>query len=431
MRKEASPAQFQNFADHIGTLTSGVIETGPAYASERFRLLRHSRILSRCVIIDIAINVSWDMVKMRIVYVLTSLGMGGAERQALAQAERMARRGHTVAILALRPHLAEEWPTTLEVTHLDMRKLPLNMLQGLVRGRRFLQEFQPDLLHSHSFHANLVARLLKVLVPSTAVLSTVHNVYEGGWMRMLAYRLTDGLSRRTTAVCEAAAGRFVSMRAVPQHKCAVVANGIETAKLTPDPERRARIREQMCVAGEFVWMTAGRVVQAKDYPNLLRAFVRVFAIHPDVQLWIAGASTAKEAERLRKMCAIRGLGDAVRWLGLRRDLPALLDAADGFVLASAWEGMPLALGEAMAMEKPVVATDVGGTRELVGDTGAIVPSSAPDALAAAMLEMMERTPEYRRALGLAERRRICLKFDMDAKADEWEELYRSVLGCKP
>ena len=62
--------------------------------------------------------------------------------------------------------------------------------------------------------------------------------------------------------------------------------------------------------------------------------------------------------------------ERVRWLGLRRDMPALLDAAEAFVLASAWEGMPLVIGEAMAMEKPVVATDVGGVREMVGDAGA-------------------------------------------------------------
>ena len=127
------------------------------------------------------------------------------------------------------------------------------------------------------------------------------------------------------------------------------------------------------------------------------------------------------------MATIRGMGDSVRWLGLRRDLPALLDAADGFVMASAWEGMPLALGEAMAMETPVVATDVGGTRELVGDAGAVVPSRAPDALAVAMLDLMHKTPEDRHKQGLAERRRICRSFNMDTKADEWEALYRTVL----
>lgn len=360
---------------------------------------------------------------------LTSLGMGGAERQALSQAERMAERGHKVAVLALRPRLAEEWPTRLEVIYLDMRRAPFSALRGLAQARRFLLEFKPELLHGHSFHANFVARLLKVLIPGTAVLSTVHNVYEGGWLRMLAYRLTDRLSLRTTAVCGAAARRFVHLKAVPQHKCVVMANGIETAELTPDQGRRARIREQMGVRDEFVWITAGRIVRAKDYPNLLRAFARVLAIHPDVQLWVAGASTAAEAERLHKMSVIRGLGDAVRWLGLRRDMPALLDAADGFVLASAWEGMSLALGEAMAMEKPVVATDVGGTRELVGESGAIVPARSPDAMAMAMLDVMQRSQEDRHTLGCAERRRICLNFSMDTRADEWEALYRTLLEC--
>ena len=364
---------------------------------------------------------------MRIVYVLTSLGMGGAERQALAQAERMAERGHTVAILVLRSRLDEEWPTKLDALYLNMRKTTFSALKGLAQARFFLREFKPELLHSHSFHANVVARLLKVLVPGTVVLSTVHNVYEGGWSRMLVYRLTDGLSRRTTAVCQAAASHYVNLKTVPQDKCVVLANGIETVEFTPDPARRTRIREQMGVKGEFVWLTAGRVVQAKDYPNLLRAFARVLAAQHDVQLWVAGASTAEETERLRDMTVIRVLGDSVRWLGLRRDLPALLDGADGFVLASAWEGMSLAVGEAMAMEKPVVATDVGGTHELVGEAGAVVPSRAPDALAMAMLELMHKTPEDRHKLGLAERRRICRSFNMDTKADEWEALYRTVL----
>jgi glycosyltransferase involved in cell wall biosynthesis len=120
------------------------------------------------------------------------------------------------------------------------------------------------------------------------------------------------------------------------------------------------------------------------------------------------------------------LGASVFWLGLRRDMPALLDAADGFVLASAWEGMPLAVGEAMAMEKPVVATDVGGVRELLGETGAIVPAKSPEALAEAMVELMRSTLEERHALGHAARERIATHFSIDAKADEWEALYRTI-----
>ena len=78
---------------------------------------------------------------------------------------------------------------------------------------------------------------------------------------------------------------------------------------------------------------------------------------------------------MRNLAEVLGVSGFVRWLGLRDDMPSLLDGADAFVLSSAWEGMPLVVGEAMAMEKPVVATDVGGVRELVGDAGVVIPPS--------------------------------------------------------
>ena len=140
-------------------------------------------------------------------------------------------------------------------------------------------------------------------------------------------------------------------------------------------------------------------------------------------MWIAGDAVGADASAVRALATDLGLDDVASWLGLRRDMPALLDAADGFVQASAWEGMPLAVGEAMAMEKPVAATAVGGVSELVGDTGVLVPSRNPEALAAAMLEIMQRTPESRQALGRVARKRIAQNFSMDAIADKWEALY--------
>jgi glycosyltransferase involved in cell wall biosynthesis len=90
--------------------------------------------------------------------------------------------------------------------------------------------------------------------------------------------------------------------------------------------------------------------------------------------------------------------------------------------------MPLAVGEAMAMEKPVVATDVGGVRELVGESGVIVPAKSPESLAQAMIAVMQTTLEERCCLGRAARERIKAHFSMDAKADEWEAFYRTALA---
>lgn len=366
---------------------------------------------------------------MRIVMLLPSLGVGGAEKLALAIAERMARRGHDVALVALMPRKPEEWPSPIEPVYLGIRKTPASVLAGLIRARRLMREFRPDLVHSHSYPANLFARLLKLLAPRIAVLSTVHNVWEGRWGRMMAYRLTDGLSRRTVAVSEAAAERFIRLKAVPRRKCTVIRNGIDLEEMVPDPARRQRVRAEMDAAdSEFVWLAIGRIAPAKDYPNLLRAFAEVRGQRPDARLWIAGEIPTGGIGDLEARCSELGIGGTVRWLGLRRDLPALLDAADGFVSGSAWEGMPLAAGEAMVMEKPVVATGVGGVRELVGDTGAIVEAKDSGALARAMIATMRQSNEELAAQGRAARERIVQRFSMDAAADTWEALYREIVA---
>ncbi len=371
---------------------------------------------------------------MRIVTVLISLGVGGAEKQALAVAERMAKRGHAVKVLVLRPLLPEEWHTTLPTIHLDMRKSPLSFFAGILRAHRFLRDFKPDVVHSHSFHANIFARVLKIAAPSLRVVSTVHNVYEGGRLRMLAYRVTDPLSRHTVAVSQAAAMRFVQLKAIPARKSLVVHNGIDLAEFAPDAERRAVTRSSMNAGARFVWFTAGRLVPAKDFPNLIEAFRQALMEFPETELWIAGAPLDAKVIRhddgkasfvwLTAMTS--GMRDHVRWLGLRRDVPALLDAADAFVLGSAWEGMPLAVGEAMAMGKPVVATDAGGVRELLGDAGALIPARNPEALTAAMVAMMRRSKEERAQLGHAARNRIQEQFSLDATVNAWEELYKRV-----
>jgi len=367
---------------------------------------------------------------MQIAYVLTSLGMGGAEKQVVGLAARMSERGHIVALVSLMPPKAEEWPTSVEVLYLNIRKNPWSVIAGLLRARAFLREFRPDILHSHSFHANMLTRLLVLLVPGSAVISTVHNVYEGGKLRMLAYRVTDRLSRRTVAVSQAAADRFVRLGAVPAGRCAVVTNGIDVQEFAPDRERRWRMREDMGVTAEFVWLASGRIVVAKDYPNLLRALVILRKTHSNAQVWVAGGWAGKDMARLIEFPEFHRVEPMIRWLGLRRDLPALLDAADGFVSSSAWEGMPLAVGEAMAMGKQVVATDVGGVRELVGAEGRLVPPKDPAALASAMLEVMRADSSVGEANGMEARERICVLFNMDTKPNEWESLYLGALESK-
>jgi glycosyltransferase involved in cell wall biosynthesis len=360
---------------------------------------------------------------VRILYLLTSLGIGGAEKQVIGLAERMAERGHTVAILSLK-HAEEEWPAKLPILRLNIRKTPLGIWRGLRFAVQFVAMFRPDLLHSHTFPANIFARLLKRMLPrpSPRLINTIHNVYEGGRRRMLLYRVTGSLTDQVTAVSQAAADRFVQIHAVSPSKMRVLTNGIDTDAFAPDRSRRKQVRAQMGVRKEFAWLAVGRLVPAKDYPNLLQAFAQLHSLNPATCLWIAGDGDPSQLHLVD-----HALDSGVQPLGLRRDIADLFAAADGYVLASAWEGMPLALGEAMAMEKPVVATDVGGVRELVGERGSIVAPKDSDALAAAMLNLMNLTENERKAIGRAARERVLQHFSMSAKALEWEQLYEQTM----
>jgi glycosyltransferase involved in cell wall biosynthesis len=268
---------------------------------------------------------------------------------------------------------------------------------------------------------------LQLFGSAPVVLSTIHNIYEGGWQRRLAYRITDRFSIHTTAVSAAVARHYVEMRAVPQSKCSVVTNGIDLAEFDSVLDRRTGLRNQLNAGYNFIWLAAGRVVPAKDYPNLLSAFDRVHSAKPHSQLWIAGEAQGPEAKKIRDLAERLGITESVRWLGLRDDMPALLDAADAFVLSSAWEGMPLAVVEAMAMQRPIVATDVGGVRELVGEAGLLLARKDSVALADAMFGVMRMPESDRQAMGHAARERIRERFDINAKVDEWEALYSRLL----
>jgi glycosyltransferase involved in cell wall biosynthesis len=361
---------------------------------------------------------------MRILYILTSLGVGGAEKQVVDLADRMSAKGHVLAFLILK-HSAEEWPVNLPVLRLNLARSPISIIRGLRFARNFVVLFQPELLHSHTFPANLFTRLMRIGLRikgrAPAAINTIHNVYEGGWHRMLAYAITNSLVDRVTAVSTPAAERFVRLQAVPRKKMSVITNGIDIDKFAPDPKRRKIVRNQMRAGSSFLWLAVGRLAPAKDYPNLLRAFHALLQSEPDSKLWIAGegdptALLASYPDLLRP-------NPSIQWLGLRRDIADLLDAADGFVLSSAWEGMPLVIGEAMSKRKPVVATNVGGVSELMGDTGTLVPSADSHALTAAMLSVMKNDELQRKRSALAAQERIVTHFSMQARAEQWEAFY--------
>ena len=149
------------------------------------------------------------------------------------------------------------------------------------------------------------------------------------------------------------------------------------------------------------------------------------------QLVIAGAG--REESQLRQLAIQFGIATRTRFLGFQSDVLPWMQAADAFVLASRWEGLPMSLLEASACGLPAVATDVPGSREIVvhGETGYLTPADDSLALRGAMMRMMHQAPESRTAMGDAARRRVLEWFSLDTVLDRWEEMYLELLERRP
>jgi glycosyltransferase involved in cell wall biosynthesis len=366
-------------------------------------------------------------------FLSTSMGMGGADSQLLAAAQELHARGHHVLIVSLTPL----GPMGLRARSLGLRTESLEMPRGIpdprgmVRLIRLVRAWRPDVLHSHMVHANLMARALRLLTPVPALVSTIHNIYEGGPLWMAAYRLTNGLVDHMTIISEAAADRFIRERIVPRELLSVVPNGVD-----PEPYRqvpsgvRDDVRQALGLGQRFAWLAVGRFEIAKDYPNMLRAFATVRERHPEAVLLLVGRGALQaETEALARELK---LGEEVRFLGVRDDVPALVSAADGYVMSSAWEGMPMVLLEAAAGGLPIVTTRVGGNHEAVldGESGFLAPPRDHQALASAMLRLMALTEAERRRMGERGREHVRTHHGLTRVVERWEELYREVLARK-
>jgi glycosyltransferase involved in cell wall biosynthesis len=367
-----------------------------------------------------------------IVFVVNALTHGGAEIQVSRLARGLAGRGWKAAVVSMIPPeaLVPELEAAGVTVHcLGMQPGVPNPL-AIVRLRRILNEFRPQIVHSHIAHANILSRVTRVVASVPVLVCTAHNTNEGGRLLMLAYRYTDWLADVTTNVSVAGVRRQVEMRSARPDRVQFMPNGLDLEHFRPDPVGREETRRALGAGDRFVWLAAGRIEEAKDYPNLLRAAAAVADRRPDALLLIAGQG--KLEGEVRALAGELGLAERVRFLGVRRDIPSLMNAADAYVMSSRWEGMPLVLQEAAAVGLPVVATNVGGNAEVVchGESGYLVPANDPPALAAAMLEVMALSPSRRREMGQRGRAHVESRFGMEQVLDRWEALYRGLMEKK-
>lgn len=366
--------------------------------------------------------------RIRVLHLIKGLGRGGAERL-LVDGLRHADRDHfEYAFGYFLPHkdqLATELAALgAEVTCFGGRT-SAGVLLRTPAVRRRIEGWRPDLVHCH-LPVSAVAARLAARRSGTPLVYTEHNLMERyhPWTRR-ANLATWRLQRRVVAVSAGveASIRRLAPRGVPVE---VVENGVDVERFRPDAAAAQEARRQLGVPPEAPLVGQVAVFRPQKRLDLwLACAAEIRRRRPEVRFVLVG--DGPERARLERIAGGPELAGAVVFAGLQEDVRAYYAALDVYLVSSDYEGLPVALLEAMASGAPVVSTSVGGVPEVVreGRDGRLVPPGDATALARAVLDLLN-APEERNRLATAARARVTDRFSIGRMVRRLEEIYTDV-----
>lgn len=296
---------------------------------------------------------------------------------------------------------------------------------------RIVKSFKSDIIHSHMYHANIFSRVSRLFHWFPVLINTVHGIEEIKGLRANIYKYTNALSNFNTVISSNTRDVILSNSALNGIDWEVIYNGVDIETFKYDKSEREKNRESLNIENDcFVWICVGRFEKAKDHRNLIFAFEKLLKDYKNVQLLLVGSgSLLQEIEDLTRELRIR---DYIKFLGVKDDVYNWLSSADGYIMSSAWEVLPLVLLEAAAVGLPIVSTDVGGVREVVteGRNGYLsIPQDAKD-LASKMSKLMCLNKVEYEKYSYYGKQHIQRNFTIESIVDKWLNLYNQDWGRK-
>ncbi|MBM3790027.1 MAG: glycosyltransferase [Acidobacteria bacterium] len=383
------------------------------------------------------------MTKLKILFVIDSLGTGGAERDLAEELPQLVRFQVEPVVVVLRPR-EEGVQAGLQRRGFDVRILRAQGVPTRVWAlRRLIRIERPDVIQTVLFHSDIAGRLAAVGTSARVVSRLVNTDYSemrlhDPTIRAMRFRLArwiDGwtarhLTHHIYANSNAVKDAAVRDLAVPAKKITVMNQGRDPVRLgEPGAQRKRSARTRLGLGeDQEVLVNVGRQDHQKGQKHLLEAVAMLVSTRPRLVCLVAGRSgdVSCELQTLRNRL---GLQDQVLFLGHREDIPEILAAADVFVLPSFYEGLPGAVIEAMALGLPIVASDIDPIRETVeeGRNAFLVKPGSSVALASAMERILEDR-QTARALGGRSREIFEERFTLERSMVRLLEFYRQTVS---
>lgn len=371
---------------------------------------------------------------MRVLHILPSTASGGAETM-LARLLEASRRGNDkVAVLSLREpgesgeRMRDSGVRLYTLRMADRFRTPFSVLRLI----RIVNAYAPDIIHGWTLPGSLAASIaraslgrpvsiawnLRNSLRSEAVTPTRNRQWMqfGIWLSNQPDAIV--FNSRTAARQHAQAG-FETERSV------LIPNGFDAELFRPDPAARERLQQRFGIsAGSFVVGSLGLNHPMKDRATLVEAVARARALGRDIHLLMAGQGMDQADRALREKAARLLPPDRVTFAATRNDVADWLPGLDTLAMTSAWgESFPQVIGEAMAAGVPILATDVGDTREIVGDAGIVLPPKDAIGLGQALDRLASLSPADRAAMGGLGRQRVIENYAIEAVADRYADLH--------
>lgn len=443
--------QAATAAAFVETVAHALVEDDPSVVEQRIAIARQHSWDAR---VEEMMRIIRDSPKMisneraapiDIVYFITELNIGGAEKVLVHFLRELDRRRYRPLVACL---YGADGPIGDELRALGIRVVDLGMtaqwrLDAFLRLVQLLRQVRPTILHSSLFHANVMGRLAGRLTGVPIIISCRQNISIGAQWREWVNRWTVGLDDRVIAVCELARKMELEQTGIPPGKVVTIYNAVDPSAVAAtnagqiDEAGNASIDSDvpglmLAPKSDPTTVLIGTVCRfhpQKGLHYLIAAFAALLECIPQAHLVLVGDGELRQA--LEEQAQALGVAAQITFTGFRTDVPAILAQLDLFVLPSLWEGLPLVLLEAMAARLPVVATAVGGTPELVvdGETGILVPPADVEALTTAMQQLLS-AQDLRQRMGQKGRLRVEQEFSAAKAVRETTALYEQLVQQK-
>jgi glycosyltransferase involved in cell wall biosynthesis len=376
--------------------------------------------------------------KTNIIWMIDSLGHGGAERLTLAILERFDRGRFDLRVCALQERGGNPVAKDLEKAGIpvDLLNIPnLRHPANLFKMTTYLRRHKPQILHTQLEFSiilgSLAARLMGI--PCVSTLHTLDNPQEqrARWRYHLTLAALKYLCNRSIGVSESTRQHHLRDGKIPDDKIITLYNGIDlSAYKEPKAESRLEKRKELGLAPDsVVAVTVAVLREPKGIQFMLQAMAQLRETNPNLQYLVVG--DGEHGPVLKEMARHLGLENRVVFAGQRKDIPEILPVCDFFVLPTLTEALPTVLMEAMAAQKAIIASNVGGIPEMIQDglNGRLLPPGDVRALAAACAQLADDSA-LRNAWGTAGQAICREKFNIEQQIASLENLYNSLIGTR-